>query len=128
MSYEVESFKVATTLSAYRIVSGLSSTANTVAYPEGIAITNTPIIGVTKDDVINTTDGIPVKTHGIAQVYFNDTVSAWGLVTADTNGRAVPFTAVTAPTQYVGQLIGPAVTQTGTIANILINPGFASIP
>ena len=127
MSYEIESFKVNSTLSAYRIVSPLSITANTVAYPEGITDSH-PFLGVTKNDVVNTDEAIPVKTHGIAKVYFNDTVTTGTLVTSDTSGRGVPFTAVTAPTQYIGVLIGATVAATGTIADVLVRPGFESIP
>lgn len=122
-----ESFKVSTTLAAYRIVAPLSITADTVAYPEGITSAN-PIMGVTLDTVVNTTDNIAIKTHGIAKVEFNETMSSGLLVTADTSGKGTPFTAVTAPTGFVGVLLGPAVTATGTIAEVLVNPGFMSIP
>jgi hypothetical protein len=119
----VESFKVATTLSAQRIV--YPSAANTVAYLN--TVTSLPC-GVTIDTVDDTTQAIPVQLDGRAYILFNDTVAAGGLVTADSNGRGVPFSAVTAATAYVGQLIGNAVAATGTIAEVLINPGYQNIP
>jgi hypothetical protein len=126
----INSFKVATTLSAYRVVCMLSSTAHTVAYPEG----NTRLpVGITKDTVKDTTQCIPVAGVGeIQRLYFNDTVGAGQLVAGDTSGRGVPFTlggqttsAMTIQAAYVGVLVGPAVAATGTYADVLIQPGFA---
>ena len=122
MSHNIESFKVASTLAAFRIV-GIAPTAETVVYPTA---TSTPILGVSIDTVLDTTSSIPVKTHGLQKVTFNDTVSAQGLVTADSSGYAVPYTAATAASWYVGVLVGAAVTATGTVANIMIMPGYAS--
>ena len=122
MSHNIESFKVASTLAAFRIV-GMGPTAETVVYPTA---TSTPILGVSIDTVLDTTSALPVKTHGLQKVTFNDTVAAAGLVTADTNGNAVPYTAATAASWYVGVLVGAAVTATGTVANIMIMPGYAS--
>jgi len=119
----IESFKVASTLAAQRIVYG--SAANTVAYLN--TVTSLPL-GVTIDTVDDTSQAIPVQENGKAFVLFNDTVAAGGLVTADSNGRGVAFNAVTAPTAYVGVLVGKAVAATGTIAEVLLNPGFQSIP
>jgi len=122
----VQSFKVATTLSAYRFVA--VSAQGTVAYP---ANNQTLPIGVTLDDVNDTTGGIPVAMVGsIAKLYFNDTVSAAGLVSSDSSGRGVPFTlantttALTLASAYGGILEGAAVAATGTIANIVVMPGF----
>ena len=119
----IESFKVGTTLSAQRIV--YMSAANTVAYLN--TVTSLPV-GVTIDTVDDTTQAIPVQENGKAHILFNDTVAAGGLVTADSNGRGVPFSAVTAATAYIGVLVGEAVAATGTIAEVLINPGFQNIP
>lgn len=124
------SFKVATTLSAYRIVCALSSTADTVAYPE--ANTRLPI-GVTADDADDALTGVPVSGPGnIARVYFNDTVTSGQLVAADSSGRGVPFTlggqtttGFTIQSAYVGILVGPKVDATGTIADVYIMPGYA---
>lgn len=115
----VQSFKVASTLAAQRIV-GVTA-AETVGYPA--AATNLPV-GVTKDTVLDTTSAIGVAGPGeIAKIYFNDTVAAAGLVAADSSGRGVPFSA-TSTNAYVGVLLGPAVAATGTIAQVLIQPGY----
>ena len=119
------SFKVQTTLAAYRIVTCLTGTANTVKYPA--AVSEKPV-GVTTDTVLETATSIPVCISGIAKVYFNDTVTSGAFVAADSSGRAVPHTSVTAGSFIVGMLIGPTVAATGTIADVLINPAFRSIP
>lgn len=123
------SFKVLTTLAAYRVVTIASTTANTVSYPE----TNTALpVGITVDTVLDTINSIPVACYGIADLYFNDTCAAGALVAADTSGRGVPFTiggqtstSFTIMSAYIGKLVGPAVSATGTIAKVLIQPGFA---
>lgn len=115
------SFKVATTLTSERIV--YVSAANTVAYQN--TVTSLPI-GITTNDVDGTTQGIPVKISGIAKCLANDTFSAGDLVTGDASGRAVPFTAVTAATAYVGVAL-EAVAATGTRADILIQPSFHDV-
>lgn len=122
----VQSFKVASTLAAQRIVA--ISAADTVGYP---ANNQALPIGITKDTVLDTTNSIPVAGPGeIAKLYFNDTVSAAGLVASDSSGRGVPFTqantttALTLASAYVGVLVGAAVAATGTIANVFIAPGF----
>lgn len=123
------SFDVLTTLAAYRIVTVASTTGETVSYPE----TNTALpIGITADTVDDTINSIPVYVAGIAKLFFNDTVAAGALVAADASGRGVPFTvgaqttsSMTIQSCYIGKLIGPAVAATGTIAEVLIQPGFA---
>lgn len=122
----VHSFKVATTLAAQRIVA--ISAAQTVAYPSSNQILP---IGITIDTVLDTNQAIPVKGAGEeAKLLFNDTVSAAGLVSSDSSGRGVPFTlanttsALTLASSYVGVLSGDAVSATGTIAKVLIQPGF----
>jgi hypothetical protein len=123
----VESFKVLTTLSAQRIVCAATSASSTVQYPD--TITSLPI-GVTIDTVLDTTQAIPVQLNGLAYVYFNDTVTTGGLVGSDSSGRAIPFalamtsTSISHPSAYLGVLIGPTIGATGTIARVLINPGF----
>lgn len=123
----VESFKVATTLAAQRIVTPTTGTAWTVKYPD--TVTSLPI-GVTIDTVLDITGAIPVQVFGIAKVLFNDTVTSGQLVGSDTSGRAIPFslaltsTAISAPAAYLGQLIGPTIGLTGTIADVFIRPGF----
>lgn len=123
----VESFKVQATLATHRIVSHVTGTANTVQYHQ--TLTALPI-GVTVDTVLDTTSAIPVQLNGRAFVFFNDTVTAGELVSGDTSGRGVPFslaqtsTAISAPAAYLGLLIGPSVAATGTIAEVLIQPGF----
>jgi hypothetical protein len=122
-----ESFKVLATLAAYRIVAGVTATGNTCQYPLNVGVSQFPL-GVSINEVKDTTSSLPVRTSGIARVLFNDTVASGSLVTADTSGRAIPFVAVTAPTCYLGTLIGPDVDSTGAVAEVLINKGFVSIP
>lgn len=130
MSKQVESFEVATTLSAYRIVSGVAGTANTVAYPTSEQV---PVIGVTANDVKDTNTAIPVIIAGRAKLFFNDTCAAGSLVSADSSGRGAPFTlsdtttSVTLTGQYVGILLGASVAATATIAEILVRPGFVRV-
>lgn len=120
-----ESFKVASTISAQRIVA--ITAAYTVGYP---ANAQTLPCGVTIDTVLDTTTAIPVQLAGRAKVFFNDTVAAAGLVASDSSGRAIPFslanttTSLTLASAYLGPLVGPAVALTGTIAEVLIMPGF----
>lgn len=121
-----ESFKVATTLLAQRIVA--ISAAETVAYPAAQPNGVLPI-GITTDTVLDTTGAIPVQVAGKAKLFFNDTVSAAGLVTNDASGRGVPLvlsdttTSLTLTSSYIGVLVGAAVAATGTIAEVLIQPG-----
>ena len=57
-------------------------------------------------------------------------LAAWGLVSSDSSGRGIPFTPATTSTGLtlgtgvIGQLVGDAVSTTGTIANVRINPMF----
>jgi len=121
----VNSFRAATTLAAYRIVA--VTAAETVGYP---ASNQALPIGVTVDSNEDTTTAIPVAMAGIAKVEFNDTVSAAGLVSSDSSGKGVPFTladtttALTLASAYLGPLLGAAVAATGTIADVVIMPGF----
>ena len=119
------SMKVQATLSAYRVVTALTGTADTVKYP---ASASELPIGITQDDVLDTTSSIPVAFSGIQKLYFNDTVTSGAYVAADSSGRGVPHTNVTAGSFVIGMLIGPTVAATGTIADVLINPHFKSIP
>lgn len=126
----IHSFKVATTLAAYRCVSALSGTAFSVGYPERA---NHFLLGITKDTVKDTTNSIPVAGPGErALLYFNDTVTSGQLVKSDTSGRGVPFTiaadtttSLTITSAYIGVLLGPTVALTGTIAEVYIAPGLA---
>lgn len=126
MSSNSKSFKVATTLSAQRIVA--ISDEFTCAYPTSDQVLP---IGITVDDVKDTNQAIAVAMQGeIAKLYFNDTVSAAGLVASDSSGRGVPFslanttTGLTLASAYVGVLVGAAVGLTATVAQVLIAPGF----
>ena len=114
----IHSFKVATTLSAYRGV--YVSAENTVAYLN--TITSMPI-GVTKNTVNDTLNAIPVAGYGEETfLEFNDTVAAGALLTCDANGKGVPFTyAGNTATCYLGVCL-ETVAATGTIAKILIQP------
>lgn len=121
----IQSFKVLTTLTAYRVVCGVSGTANTVQYPE--AVTKLPL-GVTIDDVKDTNQAIPVQTNGIAKLEFGDTCTSGLLVGFDTSGKGKAFTpaststGLTLPTGVIGTLIGATVAATGTIADVLVSP------
>lgn len=119
MSKTLESFKLTSTLSAYRIVT--ISAENTVAYAD--TTTDNPI-GVTANDVKDTNEAIPVITHGRARLLFNDTVAAGALVGVDGSGRGIPLAGATVTAQHfaVGRLIGAAVAATGTVAEIYVNP------
>jgi hypothetical protein len=119
------SFKVNATIAAQRIVTYLTSTANTVKVPA--AATELPL-GITVDTVLDTTSSIPVAIGGIARLYFNDTIASGRLVASDSSGRGVLHADTTAGSYVVGILIGPTVAATATIAEVLINPFFKSIP
>ncbi len=117
--------KVQSTLSAYRIVTYLTGTANTVKVP---ASAGELPLGITVDTVLDTTASIPVAIAGIQKLYFNDTVTSGAYVAADSSGRGVPHVNVTAGSFVIGVLLGPTIAATGTIADVLINPHFKAIP
>ena len=119
------SMKVAATLSAYRIVTMNTGTADQVKYPA--AALELPL-GVSQDTVLDTTSSIPVVFSGIAKVFFNDTVTSGALVAADTAGRGIPFVDATAGACFVGRLVGATIAATGTIADVFVQPGFKAIP
>ena len=122
----VESFKVLTTLSAYRVVE-MAAAAQTVQYPADLR--GLPV-GITLDTVKDTVSSIPVAMNGIAKLYMNDTCTVGEIVASDTSGRGVPHafaatsTASTLASAYVGILAGPTVAATGTTSLIVINPGY----
>ena len=120
------SFKVRTTLAAYRIVTPDTAGSNFVINPS--AATVHPI-GITLDTVKDTTSSIPVAGPGnIAKLYFNETMSSGSLVASDSAGRGTPHVDTTAGSYVIGRLLGPNIAATGTIAEVLINPFFKSIP
>lgn len=126
MSYAPQSFKVAATLSAYRIVA--ITAAQTVGYPTSGQVLP---IGVTADTVETTSEAIPVYGPGqIAKVYFNDSCAAGALVGSDTLGQGIPFslanttTSLTLASAYVGVHVGAKVEDTGTLSDVFICPGF----
>lgn len=126
----VQSFNVLTTLTTQRLVAQDTSAAHTVVYPPS---NQRMPLGVTIDDVKAITQGIPVQLNGKAKLYFNDTVASGSLVAADTSGRGVPFTlpntttSVTLAAAYAGVLCDASVAATGTIAQIIIAPGFVRV-
>lgn len=122
---EPVSFKVQSTLAANRIVTYLTGTANTVKVP---ASASELPLGITVDTVLDTTGAIPVAIAGIQKLYFNDTVTSGAYVASNNAGQGVPHVNVTAGSFVVGVLVGPSVATTGTIADVLINPHFKSIP
>lgn len=126
----IKSFKVASTLAAYRIVCHSTSAAMTVKYPSAAASTKA-YVGITTDTVLDTVNAIPVCIAGIAKLYFNDSCTVGAVVAADTSGRGVARTAfgvtttgISVTTAYIGILVDATVQATGTIANVLVMPGF----
>lgn len=120
------SFKVRTTLAAYRIVAADTAGSDFVIYPS--AATVQPI-GVTIDTVKDTTSAIAVAGPGnLAKVFFNETMSSGSLVASNNAGQGVPHVDTTAGSYVVGRLVGPAIALTGTIADVFIQPFFKSIP
>jgi len=114
------SYKQAATLTANRFVCFVSGTANTVNYPSTTA--EMPA-GITMDSPKDADPAIPVAGVGeIYRVTFNDTVTSGKLVSADTSGKAVPYTNTVTAWAY-GVLIGPSVAETGTTAEVLFRPG-----
>jgi len=126
MSAQPESFKVADTIPAYRGVM-LSGAANSVLLAD--TVTTIPI-GVTKDEQKKAGGGnVGVALAGsLAKLEFNDTVTLGGEVGLDSVGRGILFVAVTTASYLVGILVGPAVSATGTIAEILVMPMSRTIP
>lgn len=119
------SMRANATIAAYRIVTALTGTANTVKVPANA--TELPI-GITADTILGTTTSIPVDIAGIRKLYFNDTVTSGSYVASNNAGQGVPHVNTTAGSFVIGILIGPSVSATGTIADVLINPHFKSIP
>lgn len=120
-----QSFSVAATLAAERIVA--ITAAQTVGYPTSGQVLP---IGVTVDDVKDTTDAIPVATPGsIVKVLFDQTVLAAGFVASDTSGRGVSFSlanttsSLTLASAYAGILVDAAVAGTGSVLHIYVLPG-----
>jgi hypothetical protein len=113
------------TIAAYRIVTALTGTAQTVKVP---ASASEIPVGITVDTILATANAIPVSIAGIQKLYFNDTVTSGSYVASNNAGQGVPHVNVTAGSFVIGILIGPSVAATGTIADVLINPHFKSIP
>ena len=126
----IHSFKVLTTLSAYRVVAAVTGTAYTCQYPN---VATAMPLGITKDTVKDTTNSIPVAGVGErAKLYFNDTCASGELVGSDSSGRgnrwtvaANTTTSLTLSSCYVGILLGPTIALTGTLAEVLVQPGIA---
>lgn len=119
------SLKTNATISAYRIVTMLTGTADTVKVP---ASASEMPIGITQDTVLETGYSIPIAVAGKSKLYFNDTVGSGKFVASNNAGQGVPHVDVTAGSYVIGLLIGPSVAATGTIADVLIQPFFKSIP
>ena len=124
----VQSYKVVSTLTSNRFVAMVSSTANTVQYPES---GQNFVVGITLDAVLDTTSAISVAGPGsIAKVHFNDTCASGQPVKSDTSGRAVAFTlsatttSLTLTSCYAGILVGATVAATATVADVFFCPGF----
>jgi len=121
----VKSFNVAATLASQRIVTHNTGTAFGVKYPA--AALEQPV-GVSIDTVLDVSGAIPIQCNGVAKILFNDTCASGALVAADSSGRGVPFVDATAGAAYIGTLVDAAVGATGTVAKVLINPGYKAIP
>lgn len=119
------SMKVNATIAAYRIVTAVTGTAQTVKVPA--AATERPM-GITADTVLDTTASIPVVIGGIAKLYFNDTCTSGNMVASNNAGQGVPHVDTTAGSYIVGVLLGATIAATGTIAEVLVQPHFKSIP
>ncbi|SRR6266540_325827 len=122
MSYAPVSFKQADSIAAYRIVRITSS--QTVALASA---TTDVLIGVTQDNANNSNQKVPVAIAGIAKVYMNDTCAAGGPVTTDASGRGIPAVVNTAGVYIIGHTLH-AVSATGTLAEVLLNPFQINIP
>jgi len=119
------SFKVAATLTAYRGVTSVTGTADTVKYPASAL--ERPL-GITTNDVKNITDGIPVCIGGITDLTFNDSCASGKMVALDSAGRGVVHVDTTAGSYVIGVLVGPDVQTAGQIGQVLVQPHFKSIP
>lgn len=120
------SFKVGTTIPAYRGVTMSTGTADTVKVPG--AVTELPV-GITLDTVKDTTQAIPVAGPGsIARLAFIDSCTSGKMVALDTSGYGKAHVDSTAGSYVVGILVGPTVNTTGAIADVLVQPFFKSIP
>lgn len=120
-------FKVRTTLPAYRIVAADTVGSNYAILPSSAAVSQ---IGITLDTVKDVNQAIPVAFSGIAKLQFNDTMSTGSLIACDGGGLGlgVKHVDITAGSFVIGVLIGPNVTTTGTVADVLIRPIFKAIP
>lgn len=120
------SFKSSITGTAYRILTMLTGTSDTVKLPASAA--ELPI-GIGLDNVLETGASVPVAGPGnIAPLYFNDTVTSGAYVASNSAGQGVPHVNVTAGSYVVGVLVGPTIALTGTVADVLVMPHFKSIP
>ena len=119
------SMKASTTISAYRIVTAVTGTANTVKVP---ASASEVPIGISQDTVLDTGAALPIAVAGISKLFFNDTVTSGSFVASNNAGQGVPHVNATAGSYVIGVLIGSTVAATGTIADVLIQPMFKSIP
>lgn len=124
MSFAPITFNITATIPAYLIVK-MGSAGNTIAHA---AAATDKLIGITADDTKNLTDGCPVIVSGIAKLQFNDTCAIGAFVTSDASGFGVPVVVNTAGVYTIGVLVGNAVSATGTIAEVLLQPGQLSIP
>lgn len=124
MSIAPLSLKAGSTIPANRIVS-----SNGTPFTVNVASTVTAIpLGISEDTVLEVGQAIPIAGPGkIAYLEFNQTVSAGGLVAANSSGQGVAHTDVTAGSYVVGVAL-ETVSATGTVAKVLVNPFFKSIP
>lgn len=111
------SFNVASTLAANRGVA--VSGVNTVIFPTTIT---TAVIGVTKDTVNDTNQGINVTVLGKVKLEFNDTITAGGEVAVDSSGKGIPYAGVTLTGTHVLGIALETVASTGSVAEILVQP------
>jgi hypothetical protein len=118
MSNAPQSFSVASTLTAYRIVT-LSSTGQTVVYATA---PSDKILGVTLDDVKETTQAIPVQSSGICKVIAGNSITVGALVGSDSTGQAIVYSDVTAGGYVLGVMVGNKAVKAGTLVDVLVAP------
>lgn len=118
------SMNVQATLAAFRGVTCVTGTANTCKYP---ASASEAPIGITADNVLDTTAAIPVIIAGLARLEFASAVTSGNFVALNSSGQGVAHTDVTAGSYVIGTLIS-ATAQTGTQGLVLVNPGYKAIP
>lgn len=117
------SLKVQSTLGAYLGVTLVTGTADTVQLPGGVTVRP---LGITADTVLDTTSAIPVIIAGIAKLTFAASCAAGHMVAIDSAGKGTQHSDTTAGSYVIGVALQNA--STNTVAQVLVQPHFKSIP